>query len=169
MPAEPAHPVTIRPAGAADLEDAVAVWVASNDARAGCPSTTPAIQAMVRGWMTGPDATLLVAVDPGGTVVGMALAVDARTDNGQGEPMPGVAHVSQVFVAPDHWGQRIGARLLDTLLAGIARRDYDRVQIWTQAGNERALRLYRSRGFSETEDRLVNHLGETTLRMERPV
>lgn len=80
---------------------------------------------------------------------------------------PGLCHVSLVFVAPDAWGQGIGARLMDALLEEARLRGYTRSQLWTHETNLRARRLYASRGFALTGDREVNRAGETIMRFER--
>jgi hypothetical protein len=51
-------------------------------------------------------------------------------------------------VAEDRWGQRIGARLLDSLVAEAARQGCTEVFLEVRVDNERAQRLYRSRGFA---------------------
>lgn len=165
---------TVRFAGPSEVDAAVAVWRASNEARIGGPPTPPETETMVRGWMASPDAILLVA-EREGRIVGMTLAVASRAvdDAGRVTPehpvVPGLCYVSLVFVAPDAWGEGIGARLLDALLTEIARRGYGRVQLWTHETNVRARRLYASRGFTLTNDRQVNPAGETIMRFERPL
>lgn len=77
----------------------------------------------------------------------MALGVQARADDGAGPPVEGLCHVSMVFVAPDHWGEGLGGRLVDALLVEARLRGYERVQLWTQADNARGRRLYVGRGF----------------------
>ena len=52
-------------------------------------------------------------------------------------------------VAQDRWGQRIGAMLLDALIAEAARRGCTEVFLEVRVDNDRAQRLYRSRGFTE--------------------
>lgn len=156
-----------------EIDAAVAVWRASNEARTGGPPTPPETESMVRGWMAVPDAILLVA-ERNGQIMGMTLAVASRAvdDAGlvtPGHPVvPGLCHISLVFVAPGAWGQGIGARLLEAVLAEVRRREYAHVQLWTHEDNVRARRLYVSRGFRLTDDRRVNPAGETIVRFERP-
>jgi ribosomal protein S18 acetylase RimI-like enzyme len=136
----------IRHGKPADVEPAVAVWLAANTARRGGPPPQPGQEARVRGHVSNPDAFLLVA-DDAGEVVGMALGEQALSDDGAGPPVKGFCHVSMVFVAPDYWGRGIGGRLVDALLPEARSRGYDRAQLWTQSDNVRARRLYESRGF----------------------
>jgi GNAT superfamily N-acetyltransferase len=51
------------------------------------------------------------------------------------------------FVAPERWDQGIGGRLVEAVLAEARARGYDRAQLWTQADNPGAQRLYEGRGF----------------------
>jgi len=67
-----------------------------------------------------------------------------------------------VFVAPERWG--VGGRLVDALLAEA--RGYDRAQLWTQADNPGARRLYEGRGFRRS-GREKDELGERILHYER--
>lgn len=151
-----------------EVDAAVAVWRSSNEARMGCLLTPPEVEAAVRRWMAVPEAMLLVA-GRGDRIVGMTLGVDGRADSGTGAAIPGLCHISLVFVAPDAWGQGIGAQLLDAILAEAKRRGYDRVQLWTQETNLRARRLYAGRQFGPTSDTEVNPAGETVMRFERPL
>ena len=160
--------IRVRFAAVDDVDAAVAIWRASNEARTFGPPTSPETEAMVRGWMAVPDAILLVA-ERAGRLVGMTLAVNGREDLGAGPAIPGLCHVSLVFVAPDAWGVGIGARLLDALLTEVGRLGYGSVQLWTYETNVRARRLYTRRGFMLTDDRQVTPAGETIMRFERPL
>jgi ribosomal protein S18 acetylase RimI-like enzyme len=97
----------------------------------------------------------------------MALGMHALADDGAGPPIPGRCHISAVFVNPAAWGQGIGGRVVDALLAEAEHRGYRAAQLWTQTGNERALRLYQGRGFRLTgrqmpiDDEVVLHLERT--------
>jgi ribosomal-protein-alanine N-acetyltransferase len=57
------------------------------------------------------------------------------------------AHVSTIGVAPDRQGEGIGARLLDALLEEADRRS-PVVLLEVRSDNERALAMYRRRGFA---------------------
>ena len=58
------------------------------------------------------------------------------------------AHVSTVGVVPDRQGEGVGAMLLDALLAEADRRS-PVVLLEVRADNDRAIELYRRRGFVE--------------------
>ena len=157
--------VTIRRGGPADVEPAVAVWLAANTARrAGLPPR-PEQEERARGQLRKPDAFLLVA-DAAGDVVGMALGMQGLADYGAGPPVRGLCHVSMVFVAPDRWGMGLGGRLVDALLTEARSRGYDRVQLWTQADNARARRLYEGRGLRPS-GRQKDEFGERIVHYQR--
>ncbi len=59
------------------------------------------------------------------------------------------ADVLTMAVAEEHWGQGIGAALLDRLLAEAARHGCTEVFLEVRVDNDRAQQLYRSRGFTE--------------------
>lgn len=57
--------------------------------------------------------------------------------------------IANVAVAPDEWGAGIGRALLDAALDEADRRRAAAVYLEVRDSNERARRLYRSRGFEE--------------------
>lgn len=63
-------------------------------------------------------------------------------------PAGGQADVLTIGVAQRRWGEGIGSRLLDALLAEAARRGCPEVFLEVRVDNERAQRLYRRRGFA---------------------
>ena len=84
-----------------------------------------------------PDRCYLAAVDPDGRVLGYAGL--AR--------YPDEAYVQNIAVRPEAQGRRLGALLLDALLAEAERAGLARVGLEVRADNEPAQRLYRRRGF----------------------
>ena len=64
-------------------------------------------------------------------------------------PGGGQADILTMAVARDRWGQRIGAQLLDALVAEAVRRGCTDVFLEVRVDNDRAQRLYRSRGFTQ--------------------
>ncbi len=156
----------VRAGGPADVDNAVAVWLAANTARRGGRAVPIEHEARVRGYTSKPDAFLLVAEDVG-EVVGMGLGMQGLADDGAGPRIPGLCHVSAVFVAPDRWGEGIGGRIVDAVLTEARQRDYDRVQLWTHADNDRAQRLYESRGFRPSGRQKDDDLGEPIMHYER--
>ena len=159
--------VVIRRGRRGDAELALAVWTSANAARRGGRPPRPEHEGRARGQMGKADAFLFVA-ESAGAIVGMALGVQGRADDGAGPPIEGLCHVSMVFVAPNRWGEGIGGRLVDALLAEARTRDYDRAQLWTQHDNGGAQRLYERRGFRRS-GRAKDELGERILHYERPL
>lgn len=157
--------VTIRRGEPADVEPAVAVWRAASAARQGGRQVRQESERRVRGYVRKPGAFLLVA-DAAGEVVGMALGMQGLADDGAGPPIPGLCHVSMVFVAPDRWGWGIGGRLVDALLAEARSLGYVRAQLWTQSDNAGAQRLYEGRRFRRT-GREKDEFGERIVHYER--
>lgn len=89
-----------------DVGPAVAVFAAGEGARRGAPvpvEEQDAIAARLRdggGW--------LIAARGDGTVVGVAAGFDARADDGAGEVVPGLAHLSRRTKVDDRGGGVIG-------------------------------------------------------------
>lgn len=106
----------------------------------------------------------LVVVERAGQVVGMALGEQFRTLDGRGEPVPGRAHVSMVFVTPNAQGRGVGVELLETF---IARSAWTEFSLWTRRSNLRAQALYRGRGFLPTGELSTTHAGAATERWQR--
>ncbi len=136
----------IREGSAGDHEAAVAVWRAANAAFLGDAHVGPEQEARVRLHLATPDGFLLLAEDDG-RVAGMAMGMQGLADDGAGPPIDGLCHVAMVFVDPRRWGEGIGRRLVDAVLAGARERGYVRAQLWTHAHNDHAQRLYEQKGF----------------------
>lgn len=159
----------LRDGSSADAEAAITVWRAANTARRDGRPPPPAHEQRARNAISKPDAFLIVA-DDGDEVVGMTLGMQGRADDGTGPPVPGLCHVSMVFVAPGRWGEGIGRRLVDAVLAGARSRGYGRIQLWTQADNLRAQRLYEGHGFVRSgRGKYDEDLGEHIIHYERPL
>lgn len=156
----------VRAGGPADYGAAVAVWQAANTARRGGEPGPSQHEFRVRGYADNPDAFLVVA-DDAGEVVGMSLGMQARADDGAGPPVPGLCHISMVFVAPDRWGEGIGGQLVDAVLASARDRGYDQAQLWTHADNGRGQRLYDGRGFRRSGREKDDDVGERIVHYER--
>ncbi len=149
-----------------DIDAAVAVWRVASAARRGGRPTSPQREERVRASARKPDAFLVIA-DDSGTIVGMALAMQGLADDAAGPPVPGLCFIAMVFVVPDRWGQGIGGRIVDAVLAEAGPRGYDRAQLWTQANNLRAQRLYEGHGFRRTGREMDDDLGERIVHYER--
>jgi GNAT superfamily N-acetyltransferase len=91
-------------------------------------------------------AWIHLAQEADGGIVG-AVAFAAAPGAGGAELMPGVAHVSAVFVDPAHWRRGIARRLLATAQEAMRANGFERAQLWTLAGSP-AERFYTAMGWS---------------------
>jgi ribosomal protein S18 acetylase RimI-like enzyme len=149
-----------------DVEEATAVYLASNAARRGGQPTPSHHVERVRISLGNPDAMFLVAIDDN-TCVGMALAMQSRADYGTGPPEPGIGFISMIFVSAERWGEGIGGKLVEAVLAEARSRGFALVQLWTHADNLRAQRLYERLGFHRSGIERENDLGEAIVQYER--
>jgi GNAT superfamily N-acetyltransferase len=62
-------------------------------------------------------------------------------------PIPGRAHLSRMFVEPEHWGRGIGSLLLRRAVEEMTLRGYGRAQLFTPAANMRSRRFYAGNGW----------------------
>ncbi|GAB2815907.1 hypothetical protein GCM10027176_20700 [Actinoallomurus bryophytorum] len=153
-------PASTRVAGAEDHDAAVSVWRAANIARGRPPG--PERVDRVRVKLAEPGALVIVAVVEG-RVRGMLLAEPGLSPGGS--PIPGLCHLSMLFVDPPLQGGGLGRLLLDRLRTHADGLGCSRLQVWTGVDNDRARRLYRRAGFVPTgrvaslgAGRLIEHL-----------
>jgi mycothiol synthase len=134
---EPPGHVRVRPFADADADAVVAVLDA---AYAGTPDGgwTRADFDRRRGYDWFRPADLLVAATADDEVVGVHWT--KRRGNREGE-------VYNLAVSPDGQGAGLGATLLEAGLVHLRDVGCDRVVLWVDLANERALRLYASHGF----------------------
>jgi len=166
--------VHMRPGRAADIDRAVEVYVRSNLARRkGEWPNQAARTEFVTHRLADPDGWFYLAEDRD-AAVGMVAVVPLLAGDGGGDPIPGGWFVSLLFVVPERWGEGIGAALLDAAMEEAARRGGTEIRLWTdEDDNERAHRLYHSRGFAPT-GRTVDSdergtAGEWVRRLDPPV
>lgn len=158
-------PIEVRTGRLSDVDAALAVWREASTARRGV--APPDHEARIRASLQNPDTFLSIAED-GPDVIGMAEGMQALDDDGAGPPLPGRCHVSAVFVRPDRWGQGVGARLVQRVLAEGAKRGYSTFQLWTQEDNQRAQRLYEHHGFVRSGREKDDDFGERIFPYVRP-
>jgi len=91
-------------------------------------------------------AWIHLAEDDDGVVVGVVAFAAAQASRADRTRVPGLAHVSAVFVAPDHWRRGIARELLDRAEAAMRAQGYDRAQLWTLEGSP-AEQLYAALGW----------------------
>ncbi|MDP8901456.1 MAG: GNAT family N-acetyltransferase [Actinomycetota bacterium] len=157
--------VTVRRGGPEDLEPALEVWRAAEEARRGVPAS-PEHGGRVRAHIQNPTAFLFVADDADG-IVGMAVGMQGLADDGAGPPVEGLCHIGAVFVRPTRWDEGLGGALVDAVLAEARSRGYARAQLWTHAANSRAHRLYERRDFRRTGREGRDDHGETIAHYAR--
>jgi 8-oxo-dGTP pyrophosphatase MutT (NUDIX family)/ribosomal protein S18 acetylase RimI-like enzyme len=81
-------------------------------------------------------------------MVAMAVAMPALQDDAHsGHNVPGLAHISTVATTPARWGEGLGGRVVRAIVLQAIRRGFARAQLWTQATNTAAQRLYEGAGF----------------------
>ena len=161
--------VKIRSGDPADTEPAISVWRAANAGRRNGRPVSPGHEKRVRNLLRDPDTFLLVAEDSG-ELVGMAVGVQGRTQDGAGTPIDGLCHISMIFVASERWGEGTGGQLVDAVLNEARSAGYGRVQLWTQTDNLRAQQLYEGRGFLPSgQQKKDDDLGELIMHYTRPL
>ncbi|MDX6266509.1 MAG: ribosome-associated protein [Frankiales bacterium] len=74
------------------------------------------------------DEGLLVVDDQ---LRGFALGEPGRAGDGEGELVPGLLHVSMVFVHPDHQRQGVGSALVEALADEAWGRGYRQLSLWS--------------------------------------
>ena len=153
--------ILVRRGQAEDLEPAFTLWWRAESTRRHGPPPSISVE-RVRGYARRKGAFLLVA-DAVGEVVGMALLTPASSRPSE------VLVVQMVFVAPERWGEGIGAKLLGAALAEARTRGFERVKLWTHADDERVRRLYEGHGFGRTGARLAGESGEPSVLYEHPL
>lgn len=145
--------MTYRPAAREDIP-ALAELVIACDLRqrdwAGPDVPTPAVEQEELEWQlrfARTDAWVHVAADEDdGRITGVVAWSAATAGPGSRELVPGLAHVSAVFVAPDRWREGIASDLLDLAEDAMRVGGYERAQLWTLAGSP-AEHFYRARGW----------------------
>lgn len=63
--------------------------------------------------------------------------------------------VAEVYVRPEHRGQRLGERLVARAVRLFRERGVTIGYVWTREANDAAVRLYRGAGFSPTEQLIL--------------
>lgn len=131
----------IRRGTPADRAGAVEVWRAAQAARGQRP---PAAR-VARVEEKVANALLVVADDERDMVLAMALGEPGQ--DGKGIEIPGVLHVSMVFVHPDHQRQGIGSELLEGLADEAWAQGYRSLSLWSHAPE-----FYEACGLERTTD-----------------
>ena len=85
-----------------------------------------------------------------GRIVGHVAFLHAHTHDEPRAPIPGLAHVWRVFVAPEHWGTGLARELLRRAHAGMRERGYTRARLYTPKSQLRARAFYEREGWRPT-------------------
>ena len=121
---------------------------------AGPGTSVPSVAAQETAWRqrldrTGAWAVVAVRDDDDGRIAGACAFAAARENHVDGPLVPGVAHVSAVFVDPGSWRQGIARTLLQAAEDEMRGRGYTGAQLLTLEGSP-AERLYAALGWQRT-------------------
>lgn len=121
------------------------------------------VEAIAEAWRQGFDhggSVPLVAVDDGGTIVGIASGGEAR-----GDDAPAPVELFMLYVLEEYYGTGLGRELAEAAIGNAA------ACVWVLEGNERAVAFYRKLGFAlngEKEPMSGRWSGLNEVRMVRP-
>jgi GNAT superfamily N-acetyltransferase len=124
-----------------------------------------------RGRMTAllmePSTWALLAIDDA-DVVGHFAFTPAR-ERGAGEtptgfwrdrpPIPGMAHLWQLFVLPAWWGRGVAPMLHEAGIEEMRAQGYERARLFTPSGQVRARAFYERRGWTGHDEQFNPDLG----------
>jgi ribosomal-protein-alanine N-acetyltransferase len=140
--------MTIRSGGIADEDACVDLWLEALEARDGAlPLESSRSRAHAK--FRGPVVRLGIA-EGTSTPDGFALTVHSTDET---------ALLELIAVRPKAARRGTGGALLDDAVAAAAASGYLRLDLWVRRGNDRAVGLYRSRGFAATGDHEAHPLG----------
>jgi GNAT superfamily N-acetyltransferase len=88
-----------------------------------------------------------VAEDERGHAAQCGFAPAHERRNMQGAPLPGMAHLWQLFVREDRWGSGLADELHARALAEMRARGYERGRLGTPVGQARSRAFYEKRGW----------------------
>jgi GNAT superfamily N-acetyltransferase len=92
-------------------------------------------------------AWIQVAEDDDGTIAGVVAFANGQVSREDRTLVPGLGHVSAVFVEPDRWRRGIARQMLDAAETEMRAAGYDRAQLWTLEGSP-AEQLYSTLGWA---------------------
>jgi len=145
---------------------AVSVFLDGETARRAADGLTGPTADRIEERLRAPDARFLL-VDLDEVAVGLGHWGPAWISPEDHTPLPGVGHISSVFVRSAAWGRGVGRRIVRELLDDQRRCGLTRSQLFTHETNERAQGLYVSEGFSATGLRTSNPEGFPILQFAR--
>ena len=104
-------------------------------------------------------------ITEGAIVVGVCHG-SPEWDFERNEAVPGVAHLTGLFVAPEVWGRGHGRALVRAAYDVMRKRGSTKARLWVAVGNDRATRLYASEGWRQTGRVSSSPDGRTLLEYE---
>jgi GNAT superfamily N-acetyltransferase len=165
-----ASEIDMRPATADDVDEILATLFAGFESFAefappGWAPPEPQRERTLRRLME-PTTWALIAED-GGRAVGHVSFTPARGnpfEQADGKwldepPIPGEAHLWQLFVVPDRWGAGIASALHERAIAAMRAKGYGRARLFTPIENARARGFYERRGWSRAGTGLDSDMG----------
>jgi ribosomal protein S18 acetylase RimI-like enzyme len=140
-----------------DIDGVASVWAAATAARDGHsrPAALEVARLPILAVTSRPDFVLVVAVAE--RIVAFALALSATTDRLRD------ADVRFVAVAPDHWGEGLGAQVLARLVERLTCLGHDSAQLLVYTDNIPAIRLYERLGWVAVDEPPSPHPGSGRL------
>jgi len=91
--------------------------------------------------MKSEESTFYIAFDDR-TPCGICSTCASRDDD-----LPGYGEVVAIYALQNYWSKGVGKLLMDTAIAGLKERGYNRVILWTFEANTRARRFYEKYGY----------------------
>lgn len=150
----------LRPGTRADIPDLARIVRACDLAQAawaGPDVPVPSLEEEELEWelrFARTSAWIGAAENAGGRVVGVVAFAAGTVSREDRTPVPGLGHVSAVFVDPGHWRQGIARALLDAADDAMRAAGFDRAQLWTLEGSP-AERLYAALGWTPDGRRAI--------------
>jgi GNAT superfamily N-acetyltransferase len=145
--------VRLRPATRQDIPELARLVRACDEAQAvwaGPGAPIPGVEEEELEWelrFARTGAWIRAAQDDDGSLVGVVAFAAGQVSREDRTLVPGLAHVSAVFVHPDRWRRGIARRLLHAAEGAMRAQGFDRAQLWTLEGSP-AERLYTALGWA---------------------
>ena len=148
--------VTIARGNDTDLPRALELDVRAHLARSASYVQPPDLLDILLDRLRLPHTTLLLAFLEE-KLVGTALLSAARTLEGSGEVIEGLAHITLVNVDPSLWGRGIGKRLMAASEESAAADGFKRAQLWVRIDVPKSVHaLSQSRLLEDTGDETIS-------------
>jgi GNAT superfamily N-acetyltransferase len=95
------------------------------------------------------DFLCLIAEADGDAVAHVTVGPARRRGEAQ-TPIPGLAHLGQLFVLREWWGSGVAKELLDAAMEHARQEGYERIRLFTPRDHARARRFYEREGWRPT-------------------